>query len=193
VPRIEDVHLAVLAVAVAALLYFYFAACRSYARWQLRRRWSRATAAEERARELLEGLGYAVLGIQVETSYALVVDRDRKFVSVRADYLVSKGGLRYVAEVKSGKLAPSLDTATTRRQLLEYLVAFQANGVLLVDGETRCVHEVVFPTHATVLPPFTPRLTSSTGSRLAFSPRSHPCAALPSIAPFHFVRSRKRS
>ncbi|HEX9295663.1 MAG TPA: hypothetical protein VF881_07505, partial [Polyangiaceae bacterium] len=80
-PRIEDVHLAVLAVAVAALLYFYFAACRSYARWQLRRRWSRATAAEERARELLEGLGYAVLGIQVETSYALVVDRDRKFVS----------------------------------------------------------------------------------------------------------------
>jgi len=143
------VQVAFAVVALAALICLYVAVSRSYARWQCRRRWSRAIDAEAHARELLQGLGYTVLGFQVEKTYALLVDRNRKIVSLRADYVVSRGGRRYVAEVKSGKLAPSLDTAATRRQLLEYLVAFRVDGVLLVDGETHLVHEIVFPSPAT--------------------------------------------
>jgi hypothetical protein len=140
-------HATAVAVIVVALIVLYTALSRAHARWRLRQRWLRATAAEEHARQLLESLGYAVLGMQVETAYSLLVDQHPKIISLRADYVVSRGGLSYVAEVKSGKLAPSLDTSTTRRQLLEYLVAFRVHGVLLVDGETRRVHEVVFPRH----------------------------------------------
>jgi hypothetical protein len=49
-----------------------------------------------------------------------------------------------VAEVKSGKLAPRIETAATRRQLLEYRVAFDVDGVLLVDEEAGRVSEIVF-------------------------------------------------
>jgi hypothetical protein len=101
---------------------------------------------------LLERLGYTVLGAQVEEAYGLAVDGQAMSIAVRADYLVRRNGRRFVAEVKSGRLAPLLATPATRRQLLEYLVAFRADGVLLVDGETQRVHEVVFPLPARALP-----------------------------------------
>jgi len=109
------------------------------------RRWSRAQAAEATAAKLLRRLGYEVLGAQVETSYTMVVDGQPVSVALRADYLVARGGAHYIAEVKSGKQAPKLGHPATRRQLLEYLVAFEVQGVLLVDGETEQVHEVEFP------------------------------------------------
>jgi hypothetical protein len=90
-------------------------------------------------------LGYDVLGAQVEGGYSLVVDGEPMNVPLRADYMVTRRGRRYIAEVKSGKSAPRLSTAATRRQLLEYLVAFDVDGVLLVDGEEHRVHEVAFP------------------------------------------------
>lgn len=135
----------VLAAVLLASLCLWFACRRWYARWVRRRRWSRAQTAEAHAALLLERLGYKVLGTQVEAVYGLAVDGQSMSIAVRADYLVTRNGRRYVAEVKSGRLAPLLATPTTRRQLLEYLVAFRADGVLLVDGETQSVHEVVFP------------------------------------------------
>ena len=144
------VALATLVLAIAAGLWF---ACRRwYARWSRRRRWSRAQTAEAHAALLLERLGYTVLGTQVEKAYGLAVDGQSMSIAVRADYLVRRAGRRFVAEVKSGRLAPLLATPSTRRQLLEYLVAFQADGVLLVDGETQRVHEVVFPLPARAVP-----------------------------------------
>ena len=100
---------------------------------------------EGRAASLLERRGYRVVGRQVEGSYLLDVDGAKAEVRVRADYVVEAGDRRYVAEVKSGRLAPRLDTAATRRQLLEYRVAFDVDGVLLVDGEAGRVHAVAFP------------------------------------------------
>jgi hypothetical protein len=72
-------------------------------------------------------------------------------VDVRADYVVGVSGRRYVAEVKTGVFAPRLETAATRRQLLEYRIAFDVDGVLLVDAETERVRLIEFP-----LPPAAP-------------------------------------
>ena len=105
----------------------------------------RGAAGEVRAEALLRRLGFRVLGRQVGTRYGVGLDGTRVAVDLRADYLVAHGGRRYVAEVKTGRLAPRLDTATTRRQLLEYRVAFDVDGVLLVDAEADRVHEVDFP------------------------------------------------
>ena len=138
-------HLVIVAAVLVALGALGLAARRWIRRLVRQRRWLRAQDAEGEAPRLLEKLGYGVLGAQVEGGYSLQVDGQPMAVSLRADYVVERRGRRYVAEVKSGKLAPRLDTAATRRQLLEYSMAFRVDGVLLVDGEARRVHHVEFP------------------------------------------------
>ena len=131
----------------AALALYVSAVLRKALRARkLRRRFIRAANTEAQAPALLRERGYAVLGAQVRGDYCLTVDGRPFPVELRADYVVSRDKKRYVAEVKSGKLAPRLATAATRRQLLEYLMAFEVDGVLLVDGEARQIHEVEFPT-----------------------------------------------
>ena len=122
---------------------------RAFARWsvrlRLRGRMRRARRAELDAPRWLLDHGYTVTAAQVSRAYALLVDGDELCVQVRADYLVEREGLHYVAEVKTGMSAPSLRTQATRRQLLEYRMAFAVDGVLLVDAEAERVHVVRFP------------------------------------------------
>jgi hypothetical protein len=120
---------------------------------KLRLRAARARIAEAKAVRLLEEHGYQVLAEQPTTSW-LIGDHE---ALVRADYLVARGGSRYVAEVKSGEEAPSLASRSTRRQLLEYLCAFDVDDVLLVDAESGSVAKVGF------------RLPRRQGSRLGIA------------------------
>jgi hypothetical protein len=113
--------------------------------WQRRRRFSRARDVEAAAPRVLAASGYEVLGAQVPGSYSIRVDGQRFEVALRADYIVMRQGRRFVAEVKSGKLAPLLGTASTRRQLLEYSLAFAVDGALLVDGENERIYAIEFP------------------------------------------------
>jgi hypothetical protein len=118
---------------------------RWYGRWTRQRRWHRAQAAEAAAPRLLRRCGFDVLGAQVEACYSMLVDGQPTYVRLRADYIAVRQGKRYVAEVKSGRFAPQIGNASTRRQLLEYLMAFSVDGIVLVDGEAQCIHEIVFP------------------------------------------------
>lgn len=131
--------------AVLAAIVLLFAARDLATRWERRRRWSRGRIAETIAPGVLEQSGYEVLAVQAPGKYTLTVDGRAVEVALRADFIVARRGRQYVAEVKSGRSAPQLSTATTRRQLLEYLIAFPVDGILLVDGETRTIHEVQFP------------------------------------------------
>lgn len=136
-----------LAGALAALIL-----ARWLARWRgtrrARRRAARAIAGEGAAAALLQRAGYRVVARQAAARWAPLLDGEEQELEVRADYLVERGGERLVAEVKTGEAAPRLDTAATRRQLLEYLVAFEADGVLLVcpeEGARGAIHRVEFP------------------------------------------------
>jgi|GraSoiStandDraft_24_1057298.scaffolds.fasta_scaffold236453_2 hypothetical protein len=136
-------------VVAAVLLFAAYEVVRSRVRrWlvarRLRAQTTRALGAEAWAARLLEHGGYRIIGSQVTTAYELLVDGRPLSIMVRADYVVERAGRRFVAEVKSGELAPSLETAATRRQLLEYGIAFAVDGVLLVDAEAGAIHEVVF-------------------------------------------------
>jgi len=111
---------------------------------RLRVQSGRALEAEAWAASLLSEAGYSVIDAQVRGSYDLLIDGRPLSIALRADYIVERRGRWFVAEVKSGRLAPSLETAATRRQLLEYRIAFAVDGVLLVDGEAGSIHEVVF-------------------------------------------------
>lgn len=102
----------------------------------------RGVAGEEAARELLRAHGFEVLGAQATCRWRFRVDGAPRAVTLRADFLVRRRGRRYVADAKTGDAARL--TAPTRRQLLEYRLAFEVDGVLLVDPAAGRVREIVF-------------------------------------------------
>lgn len=108
-------------------------------------RMDRAVQGEATAGVWLEERGFSILGAQVVAEHAVHVDGRPVTVTLRADFVVARRGARYVVEVKTGALAPRIETSATRRQMLEYRIAFDVDGVLLVDGETGMVHEITFP------------------------------------------------
>jgi hypothetical protein len=94
---------------------------------------------------LLEEAGFAIVERQARVVWAPLVDGEPHLVELRADYLVEDGGMLLVAEVKTGDEAISVHTAATRRQLLEYHVAFAVDGIVLVCPEQGTIQRVVFP------------------------------------------------
>lgn len=121
---------------------------RRLKRWafrrKLRRRQRRAQRGELDAQELLAAEGYQIVDSQVHLRWSVYVDDEPIEIRLIADHLVEREGMRFVAEVKTGDAAPSIRTAATRRQLLEYLVAFGCDGVLLVDMEEAVIREIYF-------------------------------------------------
>jgi hypothetical protein len=74
-----------------------------------------------------------VLERQLRAEWEMEVDGAVAVVTCRADLLVRRDGELFVAEVKTGALAPDPTRPATRRQLLEYAMVFDVAGVLLVD------------------------------------------------------------
>ncbi len=102
-------------------------------------------AGEERALRLLARAGYEILGREVTAEGRLHVDgRERAFL-VRADAIVRRRRRTYVAEMKGGPRVSRVTHRETRRQMLEYALVFDVDGVLLVDAEGGQVHEISFP------------------------------------------------
>jgi hypothetical protein len=118
--------------------------------WRAHARAKRAGGGEEDAAVMLKRAGFRIVARQARTWWSPTVDGEPHETELRADYLVeAEGGELFVAEVKTGDEAPQLSTAATRRQLLEYQVAFKlafgAHGVLLVCPELGSIHRVQFP------------------------------------------------
>ncbi len=138
--------LALAAVAIAAVS---FAAALRWSRWRTsalsRRRAKRGFAGQAAAAKLLDGAGYEVLDAQPRVAWVTLEDGESHTVELRGDYLVQRRGLIYIAEVKTGEAADSLTNSATRRQLLEYQLAFGADGVLLVCPERKAIHAIEFP------------------------------------------------
>lgn len=151
IPEFSDHDRAVAATVVAAvavsiaLLQWALAALRTaWRRRMYAARMQHAAEGERRARQLLEGAGYAICGAQVAGSWTVYSDGAPLVVPLRVDYLVAREDQLFVAEVKTGKWAPRLDTAATRRQLLEYRCAFAVDGVLLVDPQVETIQKITF-------------------------------------------------
>ena len=113
-------------------------------RRRLQRARTRGRAGERRAAAILRREGYRVEAVQPAAEWTILCDDEPLAVSMRADLLVSRDGQSFIAEIKTGECA-QLDVATTRRQLLEYSVAYAVDGVLLVDVEAERVQQIRFP------------------------------------------------
>jgi hypothetical protein len=112
---------------------------------RMERHRSMGEEAERRARSLLKKHDYRVVLQQSAGKYVLHIDDFPAQIALRADFVVEKSGKRYVAEVKSGAQSAKVTERTTRRQLLEYLLAFEVDGVLLVDMHDERIKKVEFP------------------------------------------------
>jgi hypothetical protein len=156
-----DSRLLVACLLVGALIALVLA--RTMRSWRgsrrARVRAARAGEGESDAVGLLEAAGYRIVAKQARAWWTPTIDGEPHETELRADYLVEAEGALFVAEVKTGDAAPDLSTAATRRQLLEYEVAFSvalgATGVLLVIPERGTIHRVQFP-RATPAPPDDP-------------------------------------
>jgi len=104
----------------------------------------RGLRAEVEAEIVLERHGYRILDRQVAAPWPMRVDGEELEAGLRADLVVGRRGRVFIAEVKTGA-ASRVTLPETRRQLLEYRVAFDCDGVLLVDMEEERVHRVEFP------------------------------------------------
>jgi len=146
-----DVRLALALAALGAVLLalVILALAGRWRRWRgsvrAQRRSARSLAGELEAERLLARLGFEIVARQVGLEWAIACDGEDHPVELRADLLVERRGRRYVAEVKTGIWAPLLTNAATRRQLLEYCVAYDVESVLLVDVEEGRVCEISFP------------------------------------------------
>lgn len=140
-PPLPDWFAWVLLAAVVLLAVAWWRA-KNRIRWGNRRRQVRAARGETDAERLLEAHGYEILDRQVHVPWTLWVDGEPRDVRSRADLLVSRDGLEFVAEVKTGARAPDPTRPATRRQLMEYHWVFEVAGVLLVDPAAGCIHEV---------------------------------------------------
>src|SRR5450432_3935284 len=116
------------AIALAVVQAIARAWTRRARRERILARVARAGEGEAHAAAQLEALGFEVLGAQVAADYPVCVDGAVTRAQVRADYVVRKDGATYVVVVKTGAVAPRIATIATRRQLLEYRVAFDVDG-----------------------------------------------------------------
>ena len=132
-------------LAVIALLLIALVVHLGRDRRRARSRMRQALAGEERAARLLEDNGYRIEWSQERAYWWIAVDGETVEVELRADYVVACGDERFVAEIKTGDLAPDPTHPATRRQLLEYDLAFGLDGVLLVDVARGNIRRVAFP------------------------------------------------
>ena len=117
---------------------------------KLRKRFSKSRQAEKEAEKILRKNGYTVIDAQKSKPLLITVgDKIHRYL-VRIDYLARKGGKVFVVEVKSGEKIPYITNRETRRQMLEYYLAYQPCGILLLNMKNKSISEVKFQFESTI-------------------------------------------
>jgi len=73
------------------------------------------------------------------------VDGEPETYELIADFIVSRGKETALVEVKTGDRAPDPTHIATRRQLLDYLHAFEVDAIYLFDAEANKLMRIEFP------------------------------------------------
>lgn len=152
-PTVEIVLWVSLGLLMGGLCALWLA--RAWRRMVNRRRFQRGRRGEDQATALLERAGYAIETEQPEQACTMLVDGRELPYTVRADFRVCRDGRPFVVEVKTGSKAPDPLNSATRRQLLEYSLAYDAE-LLLVDMEAERIHRIAFPVGRPVTRPRRP-------------------------------------
>lgn len=139
---------AVAAVSIVLLALAVWLGAWAASRWRrLRAAWRMALGrgAEKAAEAWLKREGFAIVEAQARRRVEFTVDGAPESAEVFADYIVEKEGVEYLVEVKAGETAPDPAYPPTRRQMLEYALAFGNRNLILLDMEAEEMHRIEFP------------------------------------------------
>jgi Holliday junction resolvase-like predicted endonuclease len=100
--------------------------------------------AEKTAEKWLKRNGFQITEKQQSRPLIIQTGKIRHRYLIRTDFLVRKGGRKYIVEVKSGQKNSHITNRDTRRQLLEYFLAYQSYGIILFDMEHKKFSEIKF-------------------------------------------------
>ncbi|UAM99113.1 hypothetical protein K8354_04620 [Polaribacter litorisediminis] len=109
-----------------------------------KKRFERGLKLETAAEDFLRKKGFNILSSQEIYFHNYLVNGHKKQNKLIVDYITEKSGKKYIIEVKSGKKAISLDDKNSRRQLLEYDLVIENDGVILLDMENENLQFVNF-------------------------------------------------
>jgi Holliday junction resolvase len=133
----------ILIVLVVVLLYLGWKIRKIYKRFIFFLHKKRGRNSERKAIKLLIKKGYKVIHQQLTTKGYLYENGNKVGYKVRPDFMVTKDKVTYVAEIKTG-LSASIETISTRRQLLEYSKLFNSSKVILVDISKKEIKVIEF-------------------------------------------------
>ena len=130
-------------------LFMYVKISNWFRAKRLKQRFSKSRQAEKEAEKILRKRGYTIIDVQKCKPLLITIgDKIHRYL-VRIDYLVRKRGKVYVVEVKSGEKIPYITNRETRRQMLEYYLAYQPSGIILLNMKSRSISEVKFQFEST--------------------------------------------
>ena len=132
-----------LLIGVIAGMILYHLVVINYKNYRVKRTFKSGRIAENAAVKFLRSHGYKILASQLREEVVVYVDGEAEKSVVRADYLVRRGWKLYVVEVKSGQQG-NAKLPAIRRQLLEYYMVYQPDGILLLDMEHKNLQEIRF-------------------------------------------------
>lgn len=139
----SELSLIVLFTIISGITTFFL--IRYFDRKKIEKKIQRGIELEHEAAHFLKKQGYRIVSYHTPIGYTIKVNDVAISISLELDYIVSKHGKTYVAEVKSGEHTATIHYAQTRRQLLEYAVASKYDGYLLVDMHRKKIDEIAFP------------------------------------------------
>ena len=113
-------------------------------RIRLMRQIKKGRQGEARARVHLLKHGFKIIAEQPHLQRSIEVDGTVLTFSIRADFLVQKGGRRGIVDAKNGRLVKNPVHADTRRQLLEYAHYYHVDDVYLFDAVEGKLRRLLF-------------------------------------------------
>ncbi|MDW7683167.1 MAG: hypothetical protein SCK29_03485 [Bacillota bacterium] len=117
--------------------------------WWFRRNFRRISGkkpgrSNTRTVQFLQDAGYDVLKAKPIIRVKMEIDGKPHPFELKADYLVSKSGRRYLVRVRRDNKAVRLQSKMWRNSLLRDVLAYRAGGILIVNVEKETLHEVRF-------------------------------------------------
>ena len=111
----------------------------------LKRRFRRGAQGERQAERYLRSRGFRIMEQQARRKMHMFVDGKETAFEIKADFVTRKKGKRCVVEVKTGSCATNPAYTDTRRQLLEYLICYDADILYLFDADRGDLKEIRLP------------------------------------------------
>jgi hypothetical protein len=124
--------------------FLFYRIYKAFKIYTFKKRMKKGRKAEKSAIKLLMQEGYKIISTQKSVPVITYIDGKPYKNYVKADFIVRKGLKKYVAEIKTGDKAPQANNAATRRQLLEYYLAYKPTGIILVDMNERRIKTIEF-------------------------------------------------